>query len=279
MRVNLRESLVDHITAILREADVAESAAAATLIADAVIAEGADDLHGRASAMAIEHAKGRPLAYLTGQAPFMGLNLIAAPGALAPRVETELLGWTAVKVLQERESSSHRLIDMCCGSGNLVCGIAARIPSTWAWAADLTGDAVDVTRQNVDRVGLSERVSVHRGDLFGALAGLALERSIDVIVCNPPYISTGKLAKDRAGLLLHEPREAFDGGPYGVSIFQRVIRDAAVFLVTGGTLLFEIGAGQQQQVAALFSRNTNYSAPHFVENVAGEARVAMALRR
>ena len=45
---------------------------------------------------------------------------------------------------------------------------------------------------------------------------LDLEGTIDVVVCNPPYISTGRLAGDRAALLEHEPREAFDGGPYGL---------------------------------------------------------------
>jgi len=62
-----------------------------------------------------------------------------------------------------------------------------------------------------------------------------LEGTIDVVVCNPPYISTGRLTRDRAALLTHETRAAFDGGPYGVSIFQRVVNDALAFLAPGGT--------------------------------------------
>ena len=93
---------------------------------------------------------------------------------------------------------------------------------------------------------------------FRDLAGQGLEGSVDLVVCNPPYISTGRLEKDRAELLVHEPREAFDGGPYGLSIHQRVLKDALPFLVPGGSLLFEIGAGQDRQIKILFERARAY---------------------
>jgi release factor glutamine methyltransferase len=121
--------------------------------------------------------------------------------------------------------------------------------------------------------GVADRVAVAQGDLFAGLVGLDLEGTADLIVCNPPYISQGRLAGDRAPLLEHEPREAFDGGPYGLSIHQRVIREALPYLREGGTLMFEIGLGQDRQLKLLFDRARGYSSLLAVPNAAGEVRV------
>jgi release factor glutamine methyltransferase len=227
-----------------------------------------------ALAMAAERAAGTPLGYVIGSVRFMDVEVATAPGALVPRRETELLGWTALNVLNGLSNGgAPRLIDMCCGSGNLVCGIASHHAQVRAWASDLTGDAVRAARTNVRKLQLSNRVEVVQSDLFTNLVGRGLEGTIDVIVCNPPYISSGKLAGERAELLAHEPRAAFDGGPYGVSIFQQVLRDAPVFLKPGGTLLFEIGVGQERQVALLFDRTSCYDPIVAVNDREGRPRV------
>jgi release factor glutamine methyltransferase len=220
-----------------------------------------------------------PQVYVTGRTRFMDVHVIVAPGALVPRAETELLGQTAVRILAETPVETPRLIDMCCGSGNLACGIAVADPRVRVWASDLTDGAFAVAQANVGQLGLANRVTVVQGDLFAPLAAGNLEGSIDIVVCNPPYISTGKLEKDRAVLLEHEPREAFDGGPYGVSIFQRVIRDALPFLKPGGSLLFEIGMGQSRQVSLLFDRTKAYEPVVTVADANGEPRVVIARKK
>ncbi len=211
----------------------------------------------------------------------MGVDLIVAPGALVPREETELLARTSLELLNSCDSSTRlRAIDMCCGSGNLACALAANHPTLQVWASDLTDGAVEVARANVEHLRLGGRVTVLQGDLFEPLGERGLEGTIDIVVCNPPYISTGKLSNARAELLVHEPREAFDGGPYGVSIFQRVLRDAVPFLKPGGHLLFEIGAGQDRQVTLLFGRARHYDAPVVaMYDAAGTARVIVGRKR
>ena len=220
-------------------------------------------------------------AYLEGHAAFMGLSLRIAPGALVPRPETELLGETAVELLRARSASGRglRALDMCCGSGNLACGIAARLPDLEMWASDVTADAVRIARDNVEQLGLGDRVKVFQGDLFAPLAGLGLEGSFDAIVCNPPYISRNRLAGELAGLLAHEPREAFDGGPYGLTVHQRVIREAPAFLRTGGVLAFEIGLAQERQVMLLFSRAPAFETPSTRNDAEGNPRVVVATRK
>lgn len=213
-------------------------------------------------------------AYGKGRTRFMGLDLIVAAGVLVPRPETELLGNTAVELLR-REPRAARIIDMCCGSGNLACAIAHHVPSLSVWASDLTDSCVAVARRNVALHALSDRVSIYQGDLFNAFAELGLEGTMDAIVCNPPYISDKRLEGDRAQLLELEPREAFAAGPYGLGIHMRVVKDARAFLRPGGALLFEVGLGQDRQVTILFERSKAYEDIRIVQNAAGEGRVVL----
>jgi release factor glutamine methyltransferase len=272
----ISHELLAELEATLARASVADAAGEAlTIIGAAQRQTAAGDYAKRARDLAIARARGTPLAHLTTQASFMGVDVFVAPGALIPRDETELLGRSALDVLKTLPSEP-RLIDMCCGSGNLAVGIASNHATVRVWASDLTDGAVGVARTNVDRLGLADRIDVRQGDLFAPLAGCGLEGTMDVVVCNPPYVSTGKLGKERAFLLDHEPREAFDGGPYGISIFQRVVRDATSFLKPGGHLLFEFGVGQEKQVTLLLARTNRYDSPVVVRDSAREPRVLVA---
>jgi HemK-like putative methylase len=207
---------------------------------------------------------------------FMDVPLMVAPDVLVPRPETELLGHTARRQLETLEQPL--VIDMCCGSGNLACALAVAAPRARVLACDLTDACVALARRNVEHLGLVDRVTVLQGDLFAPLDPL-LHDAVDLVVCNPPYISSGRLTRDKAALLASEPREAFDGGPFGISIQQRVVRAAAQFLRPGGWLIFEIGLGQDRQMTALFERTQDYDAPQAVRNQQDEVRVMMARRR
>lgn len=221
---------------------------------------------------------GLPAAYERGSQLFMGVELLTDPGALVPRAETELLGNAARSLLLEAApyGKGLTLIDMCCGSGNLACGIATSVGRLRVYAADLTDGCVSLARRNVAQLGLRRRVSVHQGDLFAALGDHALSGRVDMVVCNPPYISTGRLDGERATLLRHEPREAFDGGPYGLAIHQRLVREAVSVLRPGGWLLCEFGHGQERQVRRLLDRVGAYETVSFINDSQGEARVAIA---
>jgi release factor glutamine methyltransferase len=267
-------ALLQEVEGLLREASVEQHDLEARRIVEA--AYGDRELSLR---FVQQRLAGMPLGYVLGYESFMGLKLIAAPGALVPREETELLGYTAVDTLRGLGTPSAKVIDMCCGSGNLACGIASHLPTVRVWASDVTDGCVTLTRRNVTHLGLEERVTVVQGDLFAGLRDFALEGAVDLVVCNPPYISEKRLAGDRGHLLQHEPREAFDGGPYGLSIYQRVVKEALTFLRPGGTLLFEIGLGQDRQVQMLFDRTHAYEDVRMVKNEAGDSRVASGKTR
>jgi release factor glutamine methyltransferase len=206
-----------------------------------------------------------------GRQQFLGLELFCGEGALVPRPETELLGLTAIEKL--KIANSPRVIDLCCGVGNLACAIATYVPQARVWATDLTDDCVRWAKKNVDKLSLGARIQTLQGDLFRGLDGQGLEKTTDLIVCNPPYISTGRLATDRAVLLKDEPREAFDGGPYGLTIHQRVVAEAPRFLKPGGWLVMEFGFGQDMQVKRLLERGRAFDEITLVKDSFGYPRV------
>ena len=205
---------------------------------------------------------------------FLGVELALAPGVLVPRGETELLGTSAMEILSTM-TGEPIVVDMCCGSGNLALAIAHHCPNARLWAADLTDETVALARDNAGRLSPAGRVAVRQGDLFGAFAGDALAGRVDMVVCNPPYISSARLGGKSAHLLAQEPREAFDGGPYGISILQRLVREAVGFVRPGGWLLCEFGEGQERQVAALVARTKAYEEPSFAF-IDGKPRVMIA---
>lgn len=202
---------------------------------------------------------------------FLSISLLAGPGVLAPRPETELLGTVGLQLLAEM--TAPLVIDMCCGSGNLGLAIAHERPDARVFLSDLTPETVSHARRNAERLGLAERVSIGQGDLFAGLVPLLAGDKADLVICNPPYISSGKLAGEAAHLLGTEPREAFDGGAYGISIHQRLIADAPAFLRPGGWLAFEFGLGQDRQVAMLLKRDGRYGAVQFAADAEGHPRV------
>jgi release factor glutamine methyltransferase len=260
-------------------AGIEDARAESEALAEAAARAAADgDLRSRALAMAAERAAGRPLAYITGRAPFLGLELIASPGVLVPRPETEVLAGAAIEALAGA-GQGPRVADICCGSGNLACAIATRVAGAHVWACDLTEECAALARRNVQHLGLTGRVEVLKGDLFGPLPRADLEGTLDVVVCNPPYISTGRLGKDRAHLLVAEPREAFDGGPYGLTIHQRVVTEALPFLRPGGWLMFEVGVGQERQVGLLFDRTKAYDKSETRCDARQQTRVVMARKK
>src|SRR5690606_4577849 len=128
--------------------------------------------------------------------PFLGISIAAGPGVLAPRPETELLGTVGLSALEGIKAPL--VIDMCCGSGNLGLAIAHARPDAAVFLSDLTDETVAQAASNAARLGLGGQVTIGQGDLFAGIEALLDGRKADLVIANPPYISTGKLAGDAA---------------------------------------------------------------------------------
>lgn len=222
--------------------------------------------------------KNTPLAYITGRQRFMGLDMLTDKRALIPRRETEILGKKALEIADNITSvkGKIRVIDACCGSGNLGLALACLNKKCEILASDLSDEAVALAKENAGFLGLNDRMQVIQGDLLSAFEAEDNWGKIDLIVCNPPYILSSNVSKMDIEISSNEPALAFDGGMLGIRIIQRLISEAPKFLTSDGWLVFEVGVGQGDFVTKLCERSGSYKNIHNVADDAGNIRVIEA---
>ncbi|CUA98886.1 peptide chain release factor N(5)-glutamine methyltransferase [Thiomonas bhubaneswarensis] len=221
---------------------------------------------------------GEPVAYLTGRQRFMGLELLASPEALIPRAESEMLARVAIEKLRDvaaNRSAPPLAIDVCCGSGNLALALAHAVPQAQVHGADISPTAIDLARANTQQLGLNSRVQLHTGDLLAPF-GEAFHRQVDLLVSLPPYISTTKMDTMPREIVGHEPHLAFDGGPFGVRILMRLIREAPPLLRPGGWLGMEVGLGQGPAMTQLLEKSPAYDQVETIVDAQGAVRAVLA---
>jgi release factor glutamine methyltransferase len=225
-----------------------------------------------------QRAKNVPLAHLVGRQNFLGIEFLSDKRALIPRKETEILGRKALKLSLEiaKNKDMVQVMDICCGSGNIGLAVAHFNPKVRLYASDLSEDAVDLARDNMHQLGLQERALIEKGDLFSAFDNENHYGNIDLIICNPPYITTAKVPKMEEEIVVHEPALAFDGGMFGFKIIQILIDKAPEFLVKSGWLIFEVGLGQGEFIIRLCERTNKYQIIEPVSDNQGNIRVVMA---
>lgn len=159
-----------------------------------------------------------PLQYMLGTQPFCGRDFHVDDRVLIPRPETELLAERAVAALNAagcRRGTAPAALDLCCGSGCLAITMKLECPDAEVHAADLSEDALNVTRLNA--TALHADVTVHQGDLWAACG----DGCYDVIVSNPPYIPREE-CRTLQPEVLREPLMALDGGDDGLDFYRRI---------------------------------------------------------
>lgn len=227
-----------------------------------------------------QRLQGTPLAHITRRQQFMGVELLAGPEALVPRKETELLGNSALDLIKKTNSDHGPsvVIDICTGSGNLAIAFAVYAPESRIYAADLSSDAINLAKRNAEFAGVTDRVEFREGDLLSPFEDDALLGAVDLLACNPPYISSSKVDALHEEIAGHEPRLAFDGGPFGINILRRLIREAPQYLKQGGWLAFEVGLGQGSAWKQRLESHNDFAEVRSTVDDAGEIRVILAQR-
>lgn len=219
---------------------------------------------------------GKPLAHITNRTSFMGMELLADAAALVPRVETEILARGILAASQELPHQPAIIVDVCTGSGNVALALAHAFPEARVYGADLSTEAVALARRNAQHLGLEQRVEFRSGDLCAPFETPEFLSQIDILTCNPPYISSAKVGAMPAEISEHEPRLAFDGGPFGIAILMRCISDAPRFLRPGGWLGFEVGLGQGAGIMKRLEKNRLFQTTQAITDAAGEIRAILA---
>jgi ribosomal protein L3 glutamine methyltransferase len=186
----------------------------------------------------------KPAAYLVNKIYMRGLPFYVDERTIVPRSFIgELLdshfggqGDEQGGSLTDDPDSIEAVLDLCTGSGCLAVLASRAFPNAQTDAVDISKGALEVAARNIADYGLENRVTLHRGDLFGPLDG----KRYDLIISNPPYVDAeGMAALPRE--CRAEPRLAFDGGADGLDIVHRILEGAGRHLTPEGGLLCEIG--------------------------------------
>jgi len=212
-----------------------------------------------------KRGEGIPLQHLLGFVPFHGRDFISDARALIPRPETEEL---AEMILARLPDGALRILDVGCGSGVLGLTLAAERPTSHVTLADISPDALSLTRENAAKLGL-ENISICESDLFSKITG-----SFDLIVANLPYVPEGE-AKEMARELHHDPALALFLGEDGLDLLNRFVPEAFHFLKPGGLIALEIGHDQASQLR-ISLESSGFQEIEVRQDLAGIARFPFA---
>lgn len=211
---------------------------------------------------------GTPLEHLLGWVEFDGLRIAVEPGVFVPRRRTELM----VREAARRAPARAVVVELCCGAGAVAAALTARLGDAEVHAVDVDAAAVRCARRNLPGG------HVYAGDLDAPLPR-RLERRVDVLAANAPYVPTGEIGLMPPEARDYEPRIALDGGADGLDVARRIVAVAPRWLAPGGVLLVETG---QRQAPALADAAAGVGLTPAVvhdENGGGTVVVASTLRR
>ncbi len=221
-----------------------------------------------------------PIAYLTGKAHFFNLEFHVGPGVLIPRPDTETLVENVLQLARNTPGfEAPRVLDLCTGSGCIAAAIAHGLKNCVVTAIDKSESAVAIARQNVQRLGLSDRVTIAEGDLYEPLARMVDVSPFNLIVSNPPYVPTSQLASLDRNVRDYEPPEALDGGIDGFVLHRRILDGAAGRLVAGGRIYLEIGFDQGSAAREQAARLDEFDDVRVLKDHAAHDRVLTARRK
>ncbi len=213
-----------------------------------------------------------PTAYLTGRRGFWTLDLEVTPEVLIPRPETERVVEAALEVLGGGSTTRPRsVLELGCGSGAIVIALCREAPRHRYFATDRCFAALRIARRNAFRHGCGGRIRFWAADWFSALGRAA--GPFDLIVSNPPYIPSGRIADLQPEIALFEPRAALDGGPDGLAAYRAILGQGWSFLASGGVMILEIGDDQRERLERLAAANGRRVQVDCLQDLSGRDRV------
>ncbi|MCA9024353.1 MAG: peptide chain release factor N(5)-glutamine methyltransferase [Planctomycetaceae bacterium] len=233
-----------------------------------------DEVRGRMRALVKRRADLEPVAYLVGHREFFSLDFEVNRDVLIPRPETELLVMEALEALKAAEVSG-RVLDIGTGSGCIAIAIAHRAPTAAVTAVDISESALVVARRNAERHNVADRVSFLQGDLF---APLGAGEEFDVIVSNPPYVSTDDQTGLEQDVVRHEPHGALFAGRDGLDVIRRIIDTAPQHLRAGGSLFLEFSPEQADSIVALLHASGQFEGINILRDTSHQQRAVRAKR-
>lgn len=192
-----------------------------------------------------------PVSRILGRRAFYGRDFIVTPDVLDPRPDTEVVVDLALDLIRSRGLSEAPLTiaDIGTGSGILIVTLLAELPNARGLATDISPAALAVARRNAEALGVAGRIQ------FVATTGLdGVCRPLDLVISNPPYISTEEIAGLEPDVKDFDPVLALDGGGDGLGVYRDIARNISE-LRSSSVIVLEVGATQADAVEDIFSKS------------------------
>lgn len=227
--------------------------------------EVSQDINYQLQELISQRIKGVPVAYLTGNKEFYGLNFKVSPAVLIPRPETEMIVDEALKL----NPAPKNVLEIGVGSGCIIISILSELNkkniNPKASATDISEDAIKIAKDNAKFHKVDAQINFQKVDLFPEA-----NQKFDLIVSNPPYIPSGS-SEISVGTKF-EPELALYSGDDGLKCIRRIAERLPDYLTPGGVFLMEFGINQSEAVKGIFS-NLGFQSLTILPDLAGIPRV------
>ena len=219
--------------------------------------------------------RGEPMPSILGQWDFYGMTLIVTPDVLIPRDDTVVVTELAIKKAMYLEQNP-RILDLCTGSGCIGLAVARRVKDARVTLGDISPAALRVARRNISQLKLTGRVNCVAMD--ARKPAQEFLGTYDLIVSNPPYVTTKQMQQLDPSVRDFEPHLALDGGEDGLDFYRAIINNYSSALAPRGYLCFEFGMGQENAVCSLL-RKGGYEILELKKDTADITRAVLAQKR
>ena len=223
-------------------------------------------------ALVARRAAREPLQHLTGSAGFRHVELVVGPGVFVPRPETELLAGWGIEQAQAVLASGRVpvVVDLCTGSGAIALSVAVEVPSAQVHAVELGDTAHEWAARNL----AASAVDLRHGDMADAFP--ELDGTVDVVLCNPPYIPLEAYESVAPEARDHDPELALFSGEDGLDALRVLETVAARLLRVGGVVGAEHADVQGESARAVFVGAGRWTDVRDHHDLAGRSRYVTA---
>lgn len=212
-----------------------------------------------------------PVAYITGTAWFMSLELNVNESTLIPRPETEELVDEVLGNIKKLPGDKIDVLDMCTGTGCIGIAVSYYDKRVNAVLSDINPGCIGIAKRNAEKYNLSNRITLVHSDLYDSIQ----ENRFDVITANPPYIPSMDIPGLESDVKDYEPMAALDGGADGLDFYRNIIAGSKNYLKDNGSLIMELGIGQSETVPAMLHKN-GFSDISIKNDISGIPRIVTA---
>ena len=210
-----------------------------------------------------------PIQYLLNEQEFYGRSFYVDKGVLIPRLDTEVLVEKALNILNKESIEEPKVLDIGVGSGVIGITIALEVPTSKVMGVDISEKALEISSKN-KKILKAGNIKFIKSDLFENIE----YKKFNMIVSNPPYISSDETDVMSEDALLHEPSEALFAGSEGLYFYNSISKKAMEYLDENGYLLFEIGY-KQGEIVAKMMETYGFKNVEIIKDLAGNDRVVV----